>query len=730
MIVKFPPAFIVPASLTKCAAVNVISPFDSIVAFNLFQIFSTASTTKVRAAHIDVPTSFIIFWPLSFISPLLTIIALFMMFFPAVKSKLPKFWSLLSFVIAPPVLIVIVPRELILLPSVNLISISLLPKSTVNLSLLWIVPLLTNPLPLSASLANISILPPKTFEFVSLLKFLVNSAFNPSPAWSAFLFVRELAFISNFFPVAKVPSLFKSPFISIFPLPVALILPMLSNLELAPVPFKLISPVTSIFPSFLIFSVTLIFVPLLTISAFAVFSKFFPIISSLPDVFNFSVFFTLPVVVILISSFASKDLFSTSPLPAFIVAFPPKTISLLFTNPCEVKLPFPFAWSLLVFSNLPEPASILIFPPVFMPSVFLNPSDLISKSPVTSNFPSLVNDFLSEDVKVEVFDDVSIVAFPPTTNSPWFVNSPPFTVKSFFKFPLLPLSNFNDALAPPNLTWVFSPTDKSFLIFTIFASIVAFFPTVNESLSKEFFTFPTKSPPAVNTLFIKLFPSIFTFWPAEIFELFITSPLIDFKVKSFLAITIPLFSILSVTWTVKFSDSITPNFSIVIISALYLACSFFITLYFSNSSFNFSISALSVVSFNCFSNSLILVSASSNFFSSYLVIKSTYFATKSSDPEDVNDLPSIVKFFPAYNLWVFVIFLPAFKVTSVDPSTIPLFFILFVASNFADVFDFTIPLFEISVLDFNSTSFPDKIPRAPTLSTSCFSVLNSLSKVL
>ncbi len=53
-----------------------------------------------------------------------------------------------------------------------------------------------------------------------------------------------------------------------------------------------------------------------------------------------------------------------------------------------------------------------------MPSIFLNPSDLISKSPVTSNFPSLVNDFLSEDVRVEVFDDVSIVAFPPTTNSP------------------------------------------------------------------------------------------------------------------------------------------------------------------------------------------------------------------------------------------------------------------------------------------------------------------------
>ena len=123
----------------------------------------------------------------------------------------------------------------------------------------------------------------------------------------------------------------------------ALILPMLSNLELAPVPFKLISPVTSIFPSFLIPSVTVISVPLLTISAFAVFSKFFPITSSLPDVFNFCVFFTLPVVVILISSFASKDLFSTSPLPAFIVAFPPKIISLSFTNSCEVKLPFPFA---------------------------------------------------------------------------------------------------------------------------------------------------------------------------------------------------------------------------------------------------------------------------------------------------------------------------------------------------------------------------------------------------
>ena len=93
-----------------------------------------------------------------------------------------------------------------------------------------------------------------------------------------------------------------------------------------------------------------------------------------------------------------------------------------------------------------------MFPPVFMPSVFLNPSDLISKSPVTSNFPSLVNDFLSEDVKVEVVDDVSIVAFPPTTNSPWFVNSPPFTVKSFFKFPLLPFSNFSDALVPLRLT--------------------------------------------------------------------------------------------------------------------------------------------------------------------------------------------------------------------------------------------------------------------------------------
>ena len=93
-----------------------------------------------------------------------------------------------------------------------------------------------------------------------------------------------------------------------------------------------------------------------------------------------------------------------------------------------------------------------MFPPVFMPSVFLNPSDLISKSPVTSNLPSLVNDFLSEDIRVEVFDDVSILAFPPTTNSPWFVTSPPSTVKFFFKFPLLPLSNFNDALAPPKLT--------------------------------------------------------------------------------------------------------------------------------------------------------------------------------------------------------------------------------------------------------------------------------------
>ena len=127
------------------------------------------------------------------------------------------------------------------------------------------------------------------------------------------------------------------------PSPVALIFPVFSNFELFPVPFKLISPVTSIFPSFLIPSVTVISVPLLTTSAPEAFSNFFPVIFNLPDVFNFCVFFTLPVVVILISSFASKDLFSTSPLPAFIVAFPPKTISLLFTNPCEVKLPFPFA---------------------------------------------------------------------------------------------------------------------------------------------------------------------------------------------------------------------------------------------------------------------------------------------------------------------------------------------------------------------------------------------------
>ena len=696
----------------------------------MFQIFSTASITKVLAAHIDVPASFTIFWPLSFIPPLLTIIPLFVISFPAVKSKLPKFWSLVSFVIAPPVLIVIVPWELILLPLVKLMSIFLLPKSTVRLPLLWIVPLFTNPLPFSASLANISIFPPSTFEFVSLLKFLVNSAFNPSPAWSVFLFVTELAFISKFFPVASVPVLFKSPFISILPLSVALILPVLSNLELTPVPFKLISPVTSIFPSFLIPSVTVISVPLLTTSAPEAFSKFFPVIFNLPDVFNFCIFFILPFVVIVISFFASKDLFSTSPLPAFMVAFPPKTISLLFANPCEVKLPFPFAWSLLAFSNLPEPASILIFPPVFIPSVFLNPSDLISKSPATSNLPSFVNDFLSEDVKVEVFDNVLIAAFPPTTNSPWFINSPPFTVKSFFKFPLLPFSNFNAASAPPRLTWVFSPTDKSFLIVTVFASIVTFFPTVNESLLKEFFTFAAKSPPTVNTLFIKLFPSIVAFWPAEIFELFTISPLVDFNVKSFLAITIPLFSILSVTWTVKFSDSITPSPLIVIISALYVACCFFITLYFSNSAFNLSISTLSVASFNCFSNSLIFASAFSKAFSSYLVINSTYFVTKSSDPEDVNDFPSISKFLAAYNLWVFVISPLAFKVTSVEPSTTPLLFILFTASTFTDVFDFTIPLFKISVLDFSSTSFPDKIPRDPTLSTSYFNLLNSLSKLL
>ena len=666
----------------------------------------------------------------NFISPLLTIIPLFVIFFPAVKFKLPKFWSLLSLVIAPPVLIVIVPWELILLPLVKLISISLSPKSTVNLSLLWIVPLFINPLPLSAFFAKTSTFPPTTLAFTSLMKFLLKLAFKSLAAWRIPLFVIELASTFSFWPIANVPSLFKSPFILTVASPVALILPVLSNLELVPVPFKVIFSVTSIFPSFLIPSVTVISVPLLTTSDPERFSNLFPFISNLPDVFNFCVFFTLPVVVIVISSFASKDLFSTSPLPAFIVAFPPKTISLLFTNPCEVKLPFPFAWSLLVFSNLPKPASILIFPPVFIPSVFLNPSDLISKSPVTSNLPSFVNDFLSEDVKVEVFDDVSIVAFPPTTNSPWFVNSPPFTVKSFFKFPLLPFSNFSDALAPLRLTWVFSPTDKSFLIVTVFALIVAFFPTVNDSLSNAPFTFAVKSPPTVNALFLTLFPSIVAFWPAEIFELFTTSPLVDFKVKSFLTITIPLFSILSLTWTVKFSDSITPKPLIVIISALYVACSFLIFLASDNSAFNFLISSLSVAFSNLASNSLIFPSASSSFFSSYLVIKSTYFFTNSSVPEDINDLPSIVKFFPAYNLWVLVISFPAFKFTFVEPSTTPLLFILFAASNFAVVSDFTIPLFKISVLDFSSTSFPDKIPRAPTLSTSYFSVLNSLSKSL
>ncbi len=80
-----------PASFNRCPAVNVISPLDSIVDFSLFQIFSTASITKVLAAHIDVPVSFKIFWPLSFISPLLTIIPLFVISFPAVKSRLPKF---------------------------------------------------------------------------------------------------------------------------------------------------------------------------------------------------------------------------------------------------------------------------------------------------------------------------------------------------------------------------------------------------------------------------------------------------------------------------------------------------------------------------------------------------------------------------------------------------------------------------------------------------------------
>ena len=58
---------------------------------------------------------------------------------------------------------------------------------------------------------------------------------------------------------------------------------------------------------------------------------------------------------------------------------------------------------------------------------------------------------------------------------------------------------------------MFSPTDRSFLIVTVFALIVAFFPTVNDSLSNVPFTFAVKSPPAVNTLFIKLFPSIVAF---------------------------------------------------------------------------------------------------------------------------------------------------------------------------------------------------------------------------
>ena len=38
LMVKFPPAFIFPASLTRCEAVNVISSLDSIAAPNLFKI--------------------------------------------------------------------------------------------------------------------------------------------------------------------------------------------------------------------------------------------------------------------------------------------------------------------------------------------------------------------------------------------------------------------------------------------------------------------------------------------------------------------------------------------------------------------------------------------------------------------------------------------------------------------------------------------------------------------
>ena len=149
----------------------------------------------------------------------------------------------------------------------------------------------------------------------------------------------SLAFIFKAFPVAIFLVFSKSPFISIFPLPVARISPVFFKLEVVPVPFKLIFPSTSILFVFFIFSVTVTFKPLF--NTFPIFSKLFALTVKLPVFCNFSVFIKLEVVVIVVSPLTSNDVFSTSPLPAEISRFPPNMASPVFLKPLDfIEAPF------------------------------------------------------------------------------------------------------------------------------------------------------------------------------------------------------------------------------------------------------------------------------------------------------------------------------------------------------------------------------------------------------
>ena len=318
---------------------------------------------------------------------------MFVIAFPALKSKPPILENFPSLEIFPPVTSVIVSLDDIFPDLPRLISLSLVPKSTVNVFSLAIVPEFSKFLSKVSAFPSIKILPPvisppcglflsplpllsnplvtlivrasspETFPLISLVNvpvFTTNSPDFNSPSLAALVSLL-------FFPTFNSPEFVTLSLISSFPLPCTNNLPEFVRV-FSPDIFML--PFASIFPSFVILSVAFklksvvfIFPSLLLLN----------VVDSTFNPFSATIDFLLSkeFVFIVVFSFTAKlpVLSNLALLLSFLSTFklPFIAVLVLFTNPPPSIVRFPVTFTAeSLSSSLPNVTFSLSFPTNFI----------------------------------------------------------------------------------------------------------------------------------------------------------------------------------------------------------------------------------------------------------------------------------------------------------------------------------------------------------------------------